>query len=135
MEEGIPARLTPAEGRKFGFTVGGAFLAIGALLWWRGRTMGAPIAGGLGLALVLGGLAIPGALGPVYNAWMGLSRLLSKITTPIFMGVMYFLVFTPVAFVMRIIGRRVLVHPSHDGTYWIEREVASPDAESMRRQF
>jgi hypothetical protein len=135
MAEGIPARLTPAEGRKFGLTVGGAFLAIGALLWWRGRTTGAPVAGGLGLALALGGLLAPGALGPVYDAWMGLSRILSKVTTPIFMGAMYFLVFTPVALFMRVIGRKTLVHPAHDGSYWIERAVPAPDAESMRRQF
>ena len=53
---------------------------------------------------LLGGLLVPGKLGPVYRAWMGLAHVISKVTTPIFMGVVYFLVITPIAVLRRTFG-------------------------------
>jgi hypothetical protein len=134
LAHGIPARLSKAEGRKFGLLVGGAFLVISAILWWRGRAS-APYIAGLGGALVLAGLLVPTLLGPVNKAWMGLAHLLSKVTTPIFMGVVYFVIFTQIAVGMRLLGRRSLVHREHDGTYWIERDLAKPEPSRMKRQF
>jgi hypothetical protein len=126
--------MTKAEGRKFGLLVGGAFLAIAAFLWWRGRGS-APYIAGLGGTLVVAGLLIPTMLGPVNKAWMGLAHLMSKVTTPIFMGVVYFVIFTPIALGMRLFGRRSLAHAEHDGTYWIERDSAAPEPSRMKRQF
>ena len=134
METRIPARLSPAEGRTFGLTVGGAFLVITAVLWWRGRHGAVPYVGGLGAALVAAGLLIPTMLGPVNRAWMGLAHLISKVTTPIFMGVVYFLVITPIGIAMRIAGRRPLVHPAQGGGFWHVRH-ETPEASRMERQF
>ena len=83
MENGIPARLSRAELRRFGLVVGGAFLVLAAVLWWRGQGLAPTIAATLGTALVAGGLLVPGRLGPVYRGWMGLAVLLSKVTTPV----------------------------------------------------
>ncbi len=124
-----------AEGRKFGLTVGGAFLAITGILWWKGRHGAVPYVGSLAGALILAGLLIPGMLGPVYKAWMGLAHLLSKVTTPIFMGVVYYLVLTPIGAVMRLAGHRGLVHPLHQGGYWEDRGTAKPEPARMERQF
>src|SRR4051812_34538939 len=95
MERGVSARLTPAEGRKFGLLVGGAFLLMSAVLVWRHRMPGAYVTGTLGTLLLLAGLAIPAQLGPVYRAWMGVAAAISKVTTPIVMGAIFFLVLTP----------------------------------------
>src|SRR5687768_14371051 len=53
VEAGVPARLTAAQGRRFAFTVGAAFLVLGALLLWRGRAVIAYGFGGIGIALLL----------------------------------------------------------------------------------
>ena len=45
--------------------------------------------------LVLWGLVAPTTLKPVYRGWMRLGLLLSKVTTPIIMGVVFYLVITP----------------------------------------
>jgi hypothetical protein len=120
LEAGIPARLTAAKGRKFGLTVGIAFLVLAALLyWWRHRVMTAEVFAGIGGALVLAGLLVPTSLGPVERAWMGLAHVLSKVTTPIFMGVVYYLVVTPIGLLMRVIGRRPLVHAEHERGFWM----------------
>ena len=135
MATGIPARLSTAEGRKFGLTVGGAFLAITAILWWRGRHGAVPYTGAVGTLLILAGLLIPTLLGPVNRAWMGLAHLISKVTTPIFMGVVYFVVLTPIGLGMRVAGRRPLVHTVRDGGFWFDRGAAKPEPARMERQF
>lgn len=127
--------MSKAEGRKFGLLVGGAFLVITAILWWRGKPGAVPYVGTLGGALVLAGLLIPTLLGPVNRAWMGLAHLLSKVTTPIFMGVIYFIVLTPIGLFMRAIGRRSLVHSATNGSYWIQRDSTKVDPGQMKRQF
>lgn len=133
MAAGIPARLTAAEGRKFAFTVGAAFLVLGGLTWWREKLVATSILGGLGGVLLLLGLVVPGQLGPVYRAWMGLSHLLSKVTTPIFMGVVYFLVVSPTALLMRAMGKNPLVAPAGQ-TYWRTRPEGKRRS-NLLRQF
>ncbi|MEP6687659.1 MAG: SxtJ family membrane protein [Gemmatimonadales bacterium] len=134
LETGVPTRLTPAEGRKFGLLVGGAFLLLGALLWRRTHLAAAWISGGLGVALLMGGLAAPAQLGPVYRAWMALARVISKVTTPVFMSVMFFLVLTPAGFLVRLFGHRPLARSKDDTTYWQSRPAGSRRGD-MDHQF
>ena len=101
--------MSGAQGRKFGLTVGIAFLVLAALLhFWRHREAAGAIFGALGALLVLAALVVPSRLGPVERAWMGLAHLISKVTTPIFMCVVFFLVITPIGLLMRLVGRRPL---------------------------
>ena len=135
MATGIPARLSPAEGRKFGLTVGGAFLVITGILWWRGHHSAVPYTGALGTVLAVAGLLIPTMLGPVNRAWMGLAHLISKVTTPIFMGVVYFVVLSPIGVGMRLFGRNPMVHRPEAAGYWIVRKPDPDQANSLTRQF
>lgn len=131
----IRAGLTPREGRKFGLTVGAAFLVLAAISRWRGHEIAPFIMGGLGVLLVLAGAVIPGRLAPVYRAWMRLALLLSKVTTPIFMGLIYFVVLTPTGLLIRLVGRNPLKPPKVNGTYWVTRPVSKPADDSLTRQF
>ena len=96
----VPARLsgpyTAAAGRKFGFTVGGAFLILSVIARWRGHPVTYSVLGPLGLLLIIAGLFVPAMLGPVDRAWMKLAGLISKVTTPIFMALVYFVILFPV---------------------------------------
>jgi hypothetical protein len=121
LEDGIPARLTAPEGRKFAFPVGAAFLAFGGIAWWRGHTAAAPVLGGVGVLLLLAGALVPGRLGPVYRAWMALAHAISRVTTPIFMGIVYFIVIFPLGAAMRLLGRNPIRHRPAGGSYWFER--------------
>ena len=134
LEAGIPARLSAAQGRKFGLTVGIAFLVLAGLLHlWRHKETAAAVAGSLGALMVIAALLIPTRLGPLERAWMGLARLISKVTTPIFMGVVFFLVITPIGALMRLVGRRALVHPEQGGGFWMAP--ASGGRSDIERQF
>jgi hypothetical protein len=131
---GVSARLTPAEGRRFGLLVGGAFLVLGVLLWRGSHFTAAPAVLALGAALVAGGLLVPGRLGPIYRAWMALALAISKVTTPVFMGLIFFLVLTPAGLLARLVGHRPLAPARDAGTYWHARPAAARRGD-MNHQF
>jgi Saxitoxin biosynthesis operon protein SxtJ len=126
--------LSPAEGRRFGLLVGGTFLLLGGVSHWRGHQLAPVVLWVLGGALVVAGLLVPGYLGPVYQRWMGLARILSKITTPIFMALIYFGVFTPMGVIRRLMGKNALVRRDA-GTFWVTRQPGSSRRSDLSRQF
>ena len=137
MEDRVPARLTKftaAEGRKFAFPVGAAFLVLAAFAYWRHPpAVTWTVLSSLGGLLLVAGVAVPAQLGPVYRGWMGFAKLLSKVTTPIFMGIVYYLVVTPIALGMRLFGRQPMRHKEQDGGYW--RVPPSGGRSDMTHQF
>jgi hypothetical protein len=96
--------------------VGVAFLALAALLYfWRQRETAGAVVASLGVLLIVAAVALPARLGPVHRAWMGFARLISRVTTPIVMGVVFFIVVTPIGELMRLFGRRPLERRERDG--------------------
>lgn len=128
---------TAARGRKFALTIAIAFAVLAVISFWRGRHTPPLILGALATILALAGVAIPSRLGPLESAWMKLAHVLSRVTTPIFMGIVYFVVLTPIGFIRRSVGGNPLVHKAEKESYWIAR--AAPDAgkqrSRMERQF
>ena len=127
------ARLTPSEGRKFGLTVGVALAALGGLLLWRDHDQVAYaflLVAGL---LISAGIVVPTRLGPVERAWMGMALAISKVTTPIFMSVVYFLVMAPVGLVLRTVSSNPLRRHRSQHTNWVEHKHGEHG--SLRRQF
>jgi hypothetical protein len=100
------AQLDRSGLRRFGLVTGALVAGLFGLLfpWLLG--VGTPrwpwILGGV---LALWALAAPASLAPVHRHWMRLGLLLSRLTTPLTLGAVFFLVFLPVALVMRTIGR------------------------------
>lgn len=134
LAERLPARLSAREGRRFAFPVGLAFLALAALLRWRGRETLPLFLGGLGAGLLAAGLLLPARLGPLQRAWMGLAHGISRVTTPIFLGVVYFLTIVPIGLLRRAFGHNGLVRRERGGGYWVERP-ADRRASDLKRQF
>jgi hypothetical protein len=135
MAQGIPVGLTPESGRRFGLQVGIAFAALGAFSAWRGHPLPAVILASLGLGLVLGGVLAPSSMGPIYRGWMGLALAISKVTTPIFMGLIYFLVLVPTGLLLRAFGHYPLRRSSASATYWLRRPEGPEGRGDMQRQF
>jgi hypothetical protein len=125
--------LTASEGRKFAFAVGAAFAALAALLLWRGHEPFATALLFTGGLLFAAGLVIPTRLGPVERAWMGVAHAISRVTTPVFMSITYFLVLMPVGLLRRAVARNPLRRDPASSSYWVRHE--QREAESMRRQF
>lgn len=132
MKNSSSTEFTASEGRRFAFPVGGAFLLLALVLWWRERTALMWIAAAAGTSLALSGALVPARLGPIYRGWMRLAQVISKVTTPIFMAVVYFGVFTPFGWLMRLFGGRPIVHRVEGHGYWRSRTDRESD---LRRQF
>ena len=131
----VSAGLTAAQGRRFGLTVGGAFAVLAAITWWRGHQLTMYVFGSLGSVLILAGLIVPTYLGPVERAWMALAHAISKVTTPIVMSLMYFVVLTPVGLLRRSVARNSLIHAETASGFWKQRPAGSRRSKSMERQF
>jgi hypothetical protein len=127
--------LTTREGRRFGLTVGTAWLVLAAIVGWRGHATTAMAMGSIGGLLALAGLLIPTRLGPAERAWMKLAHAISCVTTPIVMGIIYYMVLTPTAYLRRGLGRNPLVHAPGPTGFWQARPANARRSASMERQF
>ena len=79
------------------------------------------------------GLINSKVLTPFNKLWFKFGLLLGKIISPIIMGIIFFLVVTPIAFIMRIIGKDLLnLKFNKNKSYWIEK--TGPKSK-MKNQF
>ncbi|MEE2745542.1 MAG: SxtJ family membrane protein [Pseudomonadota bacterium] len=79
----------------------------------------------------------PTVLKPFNNLWMQFGLLLHKIAGPIVMGLLFYLVLTPTALLMRIFKKRPipLKFDRSLNSYWVRREPPGPDPDTMKNQF
>jgi hypothetical protein len=128
-------RLSAAAGRRFAFTLALGFGGLALLFLWRDRPAVARVAAALAAILAVAGLTVPRRLGPIERAWARLGMALGRVTAPIFIGVVYWLIITPVGLVRRTVGRSPLSH--RPGTSrWVSRAPDSRDPrDRMTRQF
>ena len=72
-------------------------------------------------------------LTPLNKLWFKFGLLLGKIVSPVIMGIIFFLVVTPTAIIMRIIGKDLLnLKFNNKKSYWIEK--TGPKSK-MKNQF
>ncbi len=127
---------TAAELRKFGLTVGTAFTLFGAISWWRGHELPPMVLATLAVLLVIPALVAPRVLGPVQHYWMAFATVLGHVNTRIILTVLYYLVITPIGFVMRF--RRDPLNRSltdAEGSVWIKRPADATNPRTYERQF
>lgn len=122
--------------RSFGlvFTVAFAFFGVSPLFRGHPVRIWCLIASGIFLLLAL---VTPGVLRPLNLLWTKLGHLIGKVTNPIITALLFYLIFAPVALLMRFAGNDLLrLKPDPRGsTYWIPRVPPGPAPESMRNQF
>jgi len=133
MADGTDPRLTVAEGRRFAFTVAGGFAVLAGVAYLRSRGTTSLVLLTLAGSLVVAGVLLPTHLGPARRTWMALGVALSRITAPVFYGVMYWLVITPIGVIRRSVGRSPLARDPRAPSYWFERP--SVDDASARRRM
>ena len=54
------------------------------------------------------GLALPSLLGPVLRVWLKFGHVMGYINTKLILTLVFFLIFTPCAMIMKVIGRDIL---------------------------
>jgi len=122
--------------RSFGFVFAAVFAAIGILpLLFGGQVRVWSLA--VGATFLLIALAYPSVLAPLNRLWLRFGLLLHKIVSPIVLGIMFYLVITPIGLLMRAFGKDPLrlAFDKQSSSYWIERVPPGPPPESFKDQF
>tara|TARA_Y100000590_G_C15227235_1_gene828634 strand:- start:117 stop:497 length:381 start_codon:yes stop_codon:yes gene_type:complete len=72
-------------------------------------------------------------LTPLNKSWIKLGELLGKIIAPIVMAIIYFVVITPIAIILKLFKKDLLKLKSNSSnTYWIKRDKKFG---TMKKQF
>ena len=117
-------------GRVFAFTLAGAFLVLGFFARHRLRHNTATVSYALASILFLVGALVPTRLGPLRRGWMKVGETIGLVTTPLFLGILYYLIVSPIAFSRRVRhGSR-----SQRRSGWLQRDPPPPPSR-MERQF
>ena len=128
--------ISTKELRRFGLTVGGAFAVLALASWARGHETPPLVMGALAVGLILPGLLVPRALGPVQRGWMRAAAVVGEFNSRVILGVFYYLVMAPIGFVRRRFGDpldRTL--GDRKTSVWVKRERGPVERERYERQF
>ena len=100
----MTSEATPKQLRSFGLLVGGVFSVIGAwpLIFRREDLRLWALT--LAVLLILPALVYPKSLRWPYRVWMAIGHVLAYINTRIILGIIFFGLFTPMGFIMRLFG-------------------------------
>jgi hypothetical protein len=125
--------------RAFGCTVGSMLMLISATKAFVAGAISSVVCliFALGALLFLLGVFVPSRLSTLNGLWLKVGTAIAIVVNPIVLGLLFFLVITPMALFMRIVGKRPLrlAADRTAATYWIEREPPADGASTMRRQF
>ncbi len=141
MDEGIHAGLsglTPAARRKALRDFG---LGLAVVLWlfaafaWRKGSPKAAWEFAAGLVSAAAALTTPGFFAPIYGVWMPAALFLGRVNTRLILALLYYLVITPYALVLRLCGMRLLDEKMRDAeSYWRPKEPRA-GLKAYERQF
>ena len=122
--------------RSFGLTFFAVFLLISILpLLHHNHPRYWLLNAAAGILVVL--LIRPSWLTIPNKYWTRLGLLLGKVMTPIVLGIMFYVLLTPMALMIRICGKDLLSMKLSKKlpSYWVNRTPPGPEPESLKNQF
>jgi len=119
--------------RNFGFLFAVVFLIFSLLSFYKNHTAWhylLPIAG----IFLLVALTMPKILWELYKLWMTFSYVLGYFVSRIILSIIFFLVFTPMAFILKLIGKDLLnIKPQNVDSYWVNKDKSISDKLNYER--
>ena len=121
-----------SSNRSFGFVFFAVFLLIGFYpLINQGDVRVWSII--LSLIFLFLGFLNSKLLSPLNKIWFKFGNFLGKIISPVIMGIIFFLVVTPIAILMRLLKKDLInIKFNNDRSYWIEKDKVKS---KMKNQF
>tara|TARA_B110000503_G_scaffold141390_1_gene234781 strand:- start:2220 stop:2633 length:414 start_codon:yes stop_codon:yes gene_type:complete len=130
------AKIELPSNRKFGFFFALVFAILGAYFYQKNYLELSICMFVLSFLLIAISVLQPNLLLPLNKLWMKLGYLMGTIVSPIILGVLFFGLFTPIAFLMRIFGRDELrLKPLNRLSHWKKREGSELTNERFKQQF
>ena len=121
--------------KKFGRFFSTVFLLLTIYLYFAGYVTFLVVSIILFLLTAIITLIKPSLLSPFNRFWMSIGFIIGRVVSPIVLGIIFFLVFSPIAIIMRLFGRDELNLKSKNAdTFWKNRtDKIKP--ESFKNQF
>lgn len=125
-----------SELKKFGITIGIILGVISGLLWWRGREFHYYFTI-LSFVFIFTGIFLPTLLKYIYKGWMTLAIVIGWCVTHIILGVLFYLILTPIGVISRLSGKHFLdLNPDNPGkSYWKYRKQKKSSRSDYEKQF
>ena len=128
------SKITGSSNKSFGYVFTVFFTVVGLFPLIQNNPLRLWSLGAAGITLIIT-LVYPALLTYPNKLWTLIGLLIHKITNPLIMGFIYFLVITPIALLMRIFTKipLKLKYENQLKSYWISREDAA--SQNFKNQF
>jgi hypothetical protein len=136
LEQEMTSRKTVSN-QSVGYLFSGIFFLSSIYLWLMIESLAWALMFSISsLIMMVVTRIVPGMITPLNKSWMALGHLLGSIVSPIILGLIFFVLISPVALIGRIAGRDPLrLKTGADASYWIKREPPGPAPDSFKNQF
>lgn len=126
-----------SSNRSFGIVFCVFFAVLAAIQLYADHIRPAIWFGAASAVFLLLALIVPRILAPLNFLWTKLGLLLHSVMNPLILGMIFFLVCTPMGIVMRLFGLDPLKRKfdREADSYWIDRDEPGPKPETMINQF
>ena len=121
--------------RSFGITIGIILFIISGLLMYYNKEI-YQVIGIIALTFIGLGLIIPVVLKPFYFVWMTFAAILGWVMTRVILGLVFYLIITPIGLITRIIGEDFLALKKKNlDSYWNYRDSSIELNQDYEKQF
>jgi hypothetical protein len=122
--------------RKFGWSFSAVFFIVAVYGAWNFSTFWATLFFVIAFIFAILAGTLPSSLTVLNKLWFKLGLLIGRFLSPIVLGLMFFVIITPIALITRLFGRDALrIKERPVSSYWIDRIPPGPDSESFKNQF
>ena len=131
-----PVKVQGSSDRAFGLVFAAVFAIIGLWPLVGGGSLGVWWLAASGAVLALA-LLKPSLLAVPNRLWTRFGLFLHSVTSPVILGLLFYVTVTPMGLAMRAFGKDPLRlrFESKVKSYWIERQPPGPAPETMKNQF
>jgi hypothetical protein len=122
--------------RNFGFVFAGVFTVVACLpllsrhepRWW---------ALAVAAAFATVAVAQPAWLAPLNRLWAYVGMMLSRVVSPVVLGLIFFVCVTPTALILRLTGKDILGlrWERRRKSYWLAHSLRGEASDTMKNQF
>ena len=124
--------------KKFGYFFSAVFLIVSSYFFYSYSTnqIFGYVFGIISLVFFITTLINPELLLPLNKVWMKLGLILGMVISPIVLGIIFFGIFTPIGFIMKLFGRdELMLKFSNKDSYWKKYILTRKKSDSFNNQF
>ncbi len=124
--------------RKFGLMMAVVICLFSLIAVWKQHWITVYVLWSIaGIVFLLPAIVYPQFLSPIHKYWMKFAMVLGWINSRIILSLVYYLLFTPISLIQKVIKRDALERRFHEDSdsYWDDRSKETYNPKHFERQF